>query len=133
VARVLVVEDEPLAGMEIKESLERMGHTVPAVLDSADAVLAAALAQLPDLLIMDIKLKSFNDGVDAVSRLRLLSQVPVIYLTAFPSQGSQDRALKTRPSAYLTKPISDAALAAEVAKALDPSRREGEAMDPVAS
>jgi CheY-like chemotaxis protein len=117
-ARVLVVEDEPIAGMEIQESLERMGHAVPAVVDSADAVLLAAMAYRPDLVIMDIKLKSFSDGVDAASRLRLLSDVPVIYLTAYPSQGSQDRALKTRPAAYLVKPVSDEVLACNVERAL---------------
>jgi CheY-like chemotaxis protein len=125
VARVLIVEDEPLAGMELRESLERMGHEVPAVVGSADAVLPAVLAHGPDLVIMDIKLKSFHDGVDAVSRLRLMSDVPVIYLTAYPSQGSQDRALKTRPSAYLVKPVSDAVLAAEVERALAAPKNEG--------
>lgn len=117
-ARVLVVEDEAIAAMEIQESLERMGHEVPAVVASADAVLPAALAHRPDLVIMDINLRSFTDGVDAAARLRLMSQVPLIYLTAYPSQGSQDRALKTRPSAYLIKPVSDSVLSSEVEKAL---------------
>lgn len=117
-AHVLVVEDEPIAGMEMQESLERMGHLVPAVVDSADDVLPAAMACKPDLVIMDIKLKSFADGVDAAARLRLVSDIPIIYLTAYPSQGSQDRALKTRPAAYLLKPVSDAALAASVERAL---------------
>jgi CheY-like chemotaxis protein len=117
-ARVLVVEDEPISGMEIQENLERLGHEVPAIVASADEVLPSVLAHKPDLVIMDIRLKSFTDGVDAVSRLRLLSEVPVIYLTAYPSQGSQDRASKTKPVAYLTKPVSDEDFAAAVAKAL---------------
>jgi len=117
-ARVLIVEDEPLAAMEIQESLERMGHLVPAIVDSADAVLPAALSSRPDLVIMDINLKSFADGVDAAARLRLLSEVPLIYLTAYPGEGSRERAMKTRPSAYLTKPVSDELLESEVEKAL---------------
>lgn len=126
-ARVLVVEDEPLAGMQLQESLERMGHEVPRVLDSADDVLSAVLAYKPELVIMDIKLKSFSDGVDAASRLRLMSGVPLIYLTAFPSQACIDRAAKTKPSAYLCKPVSDDVLAAEVEKALCEARAPSEA------
>ncbi len=104
--------------MEIQESLERLGHEVPLVASSADEVLPAVLAHKPDLVIMDIRLRSFTDGVDAVARLRLISDVPVIYLTAYPSQGSQDRASRTGPVAYLSKPVSDADFAAAVEKAL---------------
>jgi len=104
--------------MEMQECLERMGHSVPAVIGSADEVLPAAVTHKPDLVIMDINLKSFTDGVDAAARLRLVSDVPLIYLTAYPSQSSQDRALKTRPSAYLLKPVSDAVLASSVERAL---------------
>jgi CheY-like chemotaxis protein len=67
---------------------------------------------------MDIKLRSFIDGVDAANRVRLVCDVPVIYLTAYPSKGSQDRALGTHPAAYLIKPVSDKALGEQIDKAL---------------
>lgn len=117
-ACILVVEDEPIVGMQLQESLEGMGHRVPAVVDSGDAVLGAALSYKPDLVLMDIKLRSFIDGVDAASRLKLVYDVPVIYLTAYPSKGSQDRAMSTNPVAYLVKPINDKALAEQIERAL---------------
>jgi two-component system, response regulator PdtaR len=117
-ASVLIVEDEPIVGMQLQESIEEMGHTVPAVVDSGDAVLSAVLQHKPDLVVMDIKLRSFIDGVDAAKRLKLVCDVPVIYLTAYPSKGSQDRAMGTGPAAYLVKPIGDKALGAEIEKAL---------------
>ncbi|HUW40390.1 MAG TPA: response regulator [Rectinemataceae bacterium] len=120
-ARIMVVEDEPIVGMQLQESLEDAGYTVPEVVDSGDAVMGAVLAQKPDLIIMDINLKSFIDGVDAAARVRLVSDVPIIFLTAYPSQGSQDRALKTRPAAYMLKPINDRQLLDSVERALSPS------------
>lgn len=117
-ARILVVEDEPIVSMQLQESLEGMGHQVPAIIDSGDEVLRAVLAHKPDLILMDIKLRSFIDGVDAANRVRLVCDVPVIYLTAYPSKGSQDRALSTRPAAYLVKPVSDKALSEQIDKAL---------------
>ena len=119
-ARILVVEDEPIVGMQLQESLESMGHAVPAVVDSGDAVIGAVLAHSPDLILMDIKLRSFIDGVDAAARVRLIRDVPIIYLTAYPSQGSQDRAERTSPAAYLVKPIDDKTLAEQIERALSP-------------
>jgi CheY-like chemotaxis protein len=117
-ASILVVEDEPIVGMQLQESLESMGHRVPAVIDSGDEVLAAVLSNKPDLILMDIKLRSFIDGVDAASRLKLVCDVPVIYLTAYPSKGSQDRAMSTNPAAYLVKPINDKVLREQIELAL---------------
>jgi two-component system, response regulator PdtaR len=117
-ANILIVEDEPIVGMQLQESLEGMGHSVPAIIDSGDEVLSAVLSNKPDLILMDIKLRSFIDGVDAASRLKLVCDVPVIYLTAYPSKGSQDRAMSTKPAAYLVKPINDAVLGEQIEKAL---------------
>lgn len=109
-ARILIVEDEAIVAMQLQESLEQMGHSVTEIVDSGDAALNAVLAHKPDLVIMDINLKSFIDGVDAAGRIRLMSDLPIIFLTAYPSQGSQDRALKTKPVAYMLKPVNDHAL-----------------------
>jgi CheY-like chemotaxis protein len=116
----LIVEDEIIVGMQLKESLESMGYAVPAIVASGDEVLGAVLAHKPDLILMDIKLRSFIDGVDAANRVKLVCDVPVIYLTAYPSKGSQDRAERTLPAAYLVKPINDNVLRAQIEKALAP-------------
>jgi CheY-like chemotaxis protein len=117
-ASILIVEDEPIVSMQLQESLEDMGHKVSAIIDSGDEVLGAVLSFKPDLILMDIKLRSFIDGVDAAKRVKLVCDVPVIYLTAYPSKGSQDRAMSTEPAAYLVKPISDKALSEQIEKAL---------------
>jgi CheY-like chemotaxis protein len=116
--RILVVEDEPLAAMEMQETLEDAGYDVPEVIASGDAVLPAVLRWKPSLVIMDIRLASFTDGVDAVERLRVLSDAPVIYVTAYPGRGSQDRAARTKPYAYLLKPLAPDLLRKTVERAL---------------
>jgi CheY-like chemotaxis protein len=121
-ACVLIVEDEPLVGMELQESLERMGHRVPAVIASGDEVLAAAIAHKPDLVVMDIHLKSFIDGVDAAKRLSMICAAPIIYVTAYPSRGVEDRAMRTAPAAYLLKPVDEETLAEAVDRALNAGR-----------
>lgn len=117
-ARILLVEDEPLAALELQETLEGLGYEVPAPLSSGDEVLGAVVGLRPDLVIMDIHLKSYIDGVDAVSRFRMVSQVPVIYVTAYAAQGLEERARGTCPSDYLEKPIDEERLKASVERAL---------------
>jgi CheY-like chemotaxis protein len=117
-ARILVVEDEAVAGMQLVESLESMGHEVLETMASADGVLDAVASGRPDLVIMDIHLKSFIDGIDAAARIRLLKPVPLIFLTGYSGQGTIERAMKVGPAAYLVKPVSDETLRECVDRAL---------------
>lgn len=116
--KILIVEDEPLAALEMQETLEEAGYEVPEIIASGDSVLPAVLRWKPSLVIMDIRLASFTDGVDAAERMRVLSDAPVIYVTAYPSRGSQDRAARTKPFAYLLKPLAPGLLCATVNRAL---------------
>jgi CheY-like chemotaxis protein len=120
VARILIVEDEPIAALRLRESLESMGHEILDTMASGDGVLEAVATGRPDLVIMDIHLKSFIDGVDAAARIKLLRPVPVIFLTGYSGQGTMERAMKVGPAAYLVKPVSDAELRVVVERALRP-------------
>lgn len=120
---ILIVEDEPLAAMEMKETLENAGYEIPQTISSGDDVLPGVLRWNPALVVMDINLSSFTDGVDAVERMRILSPAPVVYVTAYPSRGAQDRAARTKPFAYLLKPLEPGLLCRTVDQAL--SRSEG--------
>ena len=101
-ARVLVVEDEPIIGLQLQESIQAMGYEVPAVIDSGDEVLRAVLLHKPDLILMDINLRSFIDGLDAAKRVKLVCAVPVIFLTADPSKVS-DKVLRENIERALKK------------------------------
>jgi two-component system, response regulator PdtaR len=116
--RILVVEDEALAAMDMRKTLENAGYEVPDTIASGDDVLPAVLRWNPDLIIMDIRLSSFIDGVDAVERLRILSPAPVIYVTAYPGCASEDRVARTKPFAYLLKPLAPGLLRKTVDQAL---------------
>lgn len=118
-ATILIVEDEPIVALHLQETIKGMGHSVSAIIDSGDAVLAAVMKNRPDLILMDIKLRSFIDGVDAAQRVKLMyKDISVIFLTAYPSQSIQGRALNTKPAAYLVKPVDDMLLCKQIEEAL---------------
>ncbi|MBB6481743.1 response regulator [Spirochaeta isovalerica] len=117
-ARILVVEDEVLVGMEIQESLQKAGYDVPEVVMTSENFMPAIVKHKPDLVIMDINLNSFVDGVSAVQRMKILTSTPVLYLTAYRDEKTKERAMTTGPVDYLIKPISEEKLLEAVGDAL---------------
>ncbi len=115
---ILIVEDEPIVGLEMEETLVRLGYAVPEVVTSGDKVLEAALRHKPDLIVMDIHLNSFIDGIDAAVRLKLLWKCPIVYVTAYPNDRIRERAMKTSPAAYLLKPLDENELRAAIDESL---------------
>jgi CheY-like chemotaxis protein len=104
--KVLIVEDEPIAAMEISETVRSLGYTVPDPVYSADNVLAALIKEQPDVIIMDINLSCFIDGIDTARRIKLLRDIPLIYLTAYNNEETKKRAERTNPADFLIKPVS---------------------------
>ena len=118
---ILVVEDEAIVGFALQESLEKNGYIVPAVIGSGDEVTNAALKYKPDLLLMDIKLNGFLDGIDAIRRLRAVRQIPVIFVTAFSDEKVKSRISQVESSVCLLKPVKEEVLFREIEKVFSTS------------
>jgi len=110
-ATILVVEDEPLVGMELEEGLTSMGYHVPEVITKGEEVAAAMVRLSPDLILMDIRIGGSIDGIEAALRIRKVSSVPVVFLTAYNDPRTLARAAEVRPEGFLIKPFSDEQLA----------------------
>lgn len=101
--RILVVEDERITAEDIKSGLENAGYEVPAMVSSGKAAIEKAGELRPDLVLMDIKLKGKMDGIEAAGQIKLLYDIPVIYLTAYSDKYTVQRAKMTEPSGYIIK------------------------------
>jgi DNA-binding response OmpR family regulator len=115
---ILVVEDETLVGLELKEDLERMGYFVPEVIESGESVVQAVARYQPDLVLMDVRLRGSLDGIDAAYQAKAEFDLPVIYLTAFSDADTLRRAAMTSPDGFLLKPFDERELAANIKIAL---------------
>lgn len=104
--RILVVEDDPIVGLDLQLRLGRMGYDVPSVVASGEEVIASARKTPPDLVLMDINLEGEMDGVEAADELAR-QHVPVVYLTAYSNEQTFERAKITEPYGYLLKPIEE--------------------------
>ena len=122
--RIMVVEDEKLVALALDNSLRNMGYDVPAVVSTGDEAVKRVREARPDLILMDIKLKGAMDGVEAAALIHDISDVPIIYLTAYSEAHTRERAKTTEPFGYLVKPFEERTLQATVEMALDKSTKE---------
>jgi PAS domain S-box-containing protein len=106
-SRILVVEDDSIIAADIAETLVRLGYEVGETADSADDAVREVQSTQPDLVLMDVQLRGATDGIDAVSRIRKLSDVPVVYLTSHTDEATLTRAKETGPHGYLVKPFNE--------------------------
>jgi DNA-binding response OmpR family regulator len=111
--RILVIEDETQLARHIGRTLDRAGHTVGLVHDGA-AGLEAALAQNPDLVVLDINLPQL-DGLSVLAGLRAQGcPARVLILTARGETDERVRGLKAGADDYLAKPFALEELVARV-------------------
>lgn len=104
--KVLIVEDELIAAIDLKETLELAGHNVTAIARNFDEVTEAVIQTLPDIALMDIKLNdSKGDGVFIAKELKRKYLFPIIFLTGDQDKETFKRAKETLPSAYILKPF----------------------------
>ncbi|HLY08882.1 MAG TPA: sigma-54 dependent transcriptional regulator, partial [Planctomycetota bacterium] len=122
---ILIVDDEKLIRWSLKERMTREGHTVREAEDGRSA--AAALdAELPDLILLDMKLPD-TDGLTILrSVLERAPELPVIILTAYSTVDTAVEAMRLGAYDYISKPFEMDELAITVKRALEASslRRE---------
>jgi CheY-like chemotaxis protein len=120
--KVLVVDDEPDAVEFVRTVLEEAGYEVLSAADG-DAGLAAARAEAPDLIILDVQMPG-KDGFTVFAEARSdeqLKGIPVVMLTgvgqkmgiAFSAEDMGDY-LGEEPNAYVEKPVDPEVLEATV-------------------
>jgi signal transduction histidine kinase len=104
---ILIVEDEYIVALDMRMRLAAMGYRVVDIVDTAALAFERTLELSPEIILMDIKLKGDQDGIEAASRLRGQSEVPVIFVTAFTDERTLDRAKRASPYGYIVKPFHE--------------------------
>ena len=110
--KILVVDDEKTLVKGIKFNLENEGYQVECAYDGAAAVDLARNEKF-DLLILDVMMPEL-DGLEACMRIRELSNVPIIVLTAKSEDADKLMGFECGADDYLTKPFNILELKARV-------------------
>ena len=110
--RVLVVDDESDIRELLRVLLERDGHKVIEASNGGEA-LKLFYAEQPDFVILDVAMPVL-DGWETLARIREVSDVPVLMLTARAEELDKVRGLRAGADDYITKPFGRQELLARV-------------------
>lgn len=108
--RILVVEDEVLVARDLEATLKKQGFEVSGLCRTGEEALEAVRRNRPQVVLMDIRLGSAMDGIEAAARLRQEASLPVVFLTGHSDEETLVRARGAQPYGYLVKPFHESEL-----------------------
>ncbi len=115
---ILIVEDNNIVMLELKERLLEMKYTVADTASSGQEAIDKAYLHKPNLVMMDIRLKGEMDGIDAAAKIHKGLDIPIVYLTAHTDDNTIERAKLTAPYGYIVKPFEERELHTTIEMAL---------------
>lgn len=118
---IVIIEDEPSIRQELKLLLENALYSVTALSEFHD-IASAALAVMPDLILLDLKLPE-ESGFDVCAKIRAVSEVPVIFLTSQTDSADELNGMLRGGDDYITKPFYPPLLLARIAAVLKRTKK----------
>ncbi len=103
--KILIVEDEMIIAANISLQLTQLGYEVNAIIPRGEEALIHIKQNQPDIVLLDINLKGDLDGIETAQLMQKDFNIPIIYLTANTDDAHFNRAKKTNPYAYISKPF----------------------------
>ena len=114
--RILVVDDDPRMLRLVRDALAAAGYA-PLVTGEPERLAAIIRAERPRLVLLDLVLPG-PDGIELMQQLPELSDLPVIFISAYGRDETVARALEAGAADYIVKPFSPTELVARVRAAL---------------
>jgi DNA-binding NarL/FixJ family response regulator len=115
---ILLVEDDFLVGMEVEAGLSEGGFEVAGIATTAEEAVAIAAERRPALVVMDIRLASRRDGVDAALEIFRTLGIRSLFASAHGDAQVRARAAPACPLGWVAKPYRVQALVRAVEAAL---------------
>ena len=106
-ANILIVEDEQIVAKDIKQNLKKLGYNTVGIAYMGEDAIKKVEKEMPDLVLMDIKLKGKMTGIEVAKYIRENFEIPVIYLTAYADEDTLEQAKITEPHGYIIKPFKE--------------------------
>ena len=115
--RVLIVDDESLIRMDLRDIIESCGHEVVAEGTNGVEALELCKKHKPDIILMDVKMPEL-DGIAAARQIGFHHEAPVVLLTSYSQQDLIDKARDSGVYGYLIKPVREEQLVPSLEMAL---------------
>lgn len=116
---ILIVEDELIIALDIKEILEEQGYECIMNMASVEEAIQIIDIKNPALVLIDINLKKDKDGIHLGQYLLNKDNIPFVYVTSNSDMSTLERANETRPYGFIVKPFKPIDLIATVSVVLN--------------
>ena len=116
--KILITEDERITALDLKMTLEKLGYLVVGSVASGEESIEYARRLKPDLVLMDIHLKTAMMGTEAAQLISKELDIPVIFLSAYSDRSVIREAGQSTPYGYLIKPYDAREIDATIQVAL---------------
>jgi signal transduction histidine kinase len=117
-ARIMVVEDESVVGIDLKRILSNLHYDVVGIIRTGEEAFVKAFEQKPDLILMDIMLDGKMNGIETAKEIKKDMDIPIIFLTAYADNNTLQNAKLIEPYGYVLKPFEDKSLQSAIEIAL---------------
>ena len=118
IARVLIVEDEPLIALDLEATLQTLGFDVCGRASNPREAVELATSRRPDLVLMDLYLEEGCEGTKAAKWLNDACDIPVLFVTGHGDRDTLQRIRRLLPQAQLySKPVAADRLAEAISHA----------------
>ncbi|AEJ61016.1 response regulator receiver [Spirochaeta thermophila DSM 6578] len=104
-SRILVVEDELLVGLAIKDMLKEAGYLAEGPVAAPEEVRSLVAALKPHVVIMDLNLGGHFEGID-LGRELIQQGIPVIFITGYANEPILQKVKALSPRGLLIKPLT---------------------------
>jgi len=118
VAKILVVDDDPVTVMFLTAELSSMGYDVVGNASHAQEAIEKTEAFRPDLILMDIVLSRDTDGIATAAHIRKACDIPIIFISGHQKEAYLEKIKNLGADGFISKPIESWQLKASIEIAL---------------
>ncbi len=102
---VLIIEDELIIAEDIKEMLHTLGYNVTGIACDIAETNELMKEKLPDIILMDIRLRHGDDGIELAKSIRRSYKLPIVFITSHTDKATLEKAKEVQPDGYIVKPL----------------------------
>lgn len=105
IEKILIAEDELLFVKVMRLEFEKKGFQIENVVDAENAI-SKAIEFVPDLILLDVRLKNNSSGIEAARSIRQLGiKTPIIFTTGNSFESTNSQISDISDAKILIKPI----------------------------
>ncbi len=102
---------------------KKMGYDVFAIVSSGEESINIASLSMPDIVLMDIKLKGKMNGIQAAESIYGQFRIPIIYVSAYGDELTYVHSGKFEPFEFIQKPFIEGEIEDKISGVLHKSRK----------